>query len=220
MAELAQQRVSRSDVDDGGPSGDGRGLSGQVQAPAAHGGGRGKSDVCCGESIKCRRWATWVLEMMVWRCRERLLAVLGCCLKLLTTFHAMFANCLFGLSSGGLNEAAWALKFLETRGVVRTSSCQKVGYSILGMNSGSTTLHRLHFVISDDKPPNGSEFSEAVLRRLLANRAVGGRTITSGSSSVFQPSRGAPPQDTARSLLETYQRMLQKSAEVMEDVVD
>ena len=90
-----------------------------------------------------------------------------------------------------LREAVFALNFRETGGAARAGSCQTVEYSILHMNSGSTTLHRFHHAITDFKQPSGSESSEAVLRRLLASRVVGGRTMTSddpapGSLIVFQ----------------------------------
>ena len=70
-----------------------------------------------------------------------------------------------------VNETVFALNFMETGGVGRSESCEKVEYSILSTDLASPALHRLHFVISDFRPPSVAESGEAALRRLLASRA-------------------------------------------------
>ena len=44
---------------------------------------------------------------------------------------------------------------------------------MLSNDLSSPALHRLHSVISDCRPPSGTESGEAALRRLLASRGVG-----------------------------------------------
>ena len=71
---------------------------------------------------------------------------------------------------------------------------------MLSTDLASPALHRLHFVISDLRPPSVAEPSEAALRGLLASCAIGGCSLTSddpapGSLTVFRSSRVAPPRD-------------------------
>ena len=84
-------------------------------------------------------------------------------------------------------------------------------------------------MISDVRPPSGTESGEAALRKLLASRAVRGYAFPGpGSLIVFQSSRVARPQDasnapklvpvlssSARSYLDTYeQRIVSEVADV------
>ena len=60
-------------------------------------------------------------------------------------------------------------------------------------------------MISYFRPPSVTESGEAALRRLLASRAIGGYSLSSGypapgSPSVFQSSRVARPQDSSKAL--------------------
>ena len=71
--------------------------------------------------------------------------------------------------------------------------------------SGLSCLHlrRLHFVISDFRPPSVAESCQGALRRLPASRAIGVYSLTSddpapGSLTVFQSSRVARPQDASQ----------------------
>ena len=122
-----------------------------------------------------------------------------------------------------VNETVFAVNFLETGNTVDSESCEKVGYSMLFNDRTSPSLHRLHSVISDFRPPSGTESGEASLRRLLASRGVRGYALT-----VFQSSRVARPQDaskasnlesllisSARSYLDAFlQRMLRPFSDV------
>ena len=45
-------------------------------------------------------------------------------------------------------------------------------YSILSRDLALPALHRLHSVISDFRPPSGTEFGEAALQRLLVPSEV------------------------------------------------
>ena len=78
-----------------------------------------------------------------------------------------------------LNEIAVALNFMETGGIGSSESCEKVEYSMLCTGPSSPVVHRLHSVISDLRPPSGTESGEAALQKLLASRAVGGYSLTS-----------------------------------------
>ena len=67
---------------------------------------------------------------------------------------------------------------------------------MLSTDLASPALRRLHFVISDFRPP-------AALRRLSASHAIGGHSLASddptpGSPTVFQSSRVARPQDASK----------------------
>ena len=101
------------------------------------------------------------------------------------------------------NETVFALIFLETGGVGRSESSEKVRYSILSTDLAAPAPHRLHSVISDFRPPSFAESGEAALQRLLASRAIGGYSLTSddpalGSLTVFQSSRIGRPQDASQ----------------------
>ena len=76
-------------------------------------------------------------------------------------------------------------------------------YAILSTDLVPPALRRLHSVISEFRPPSGTENGEAALWRLLACRAVGGYSLTSvdaalGSLTVFQSLRVARPQDASK----------------------
>ena len=77
-----------------------------------------------------------------------------------------------------VNETVFALNFLETGVTVGSESCEQVEHSILSTDLASPALCRLHFVISDLRPPSVTE-SGSALRRLLASRAIGGHPSTS-----------------------------------------
>ena len=145
------------------------------------------------------------LEVLEWRCRARLPNVLVSFLKYVTTVRPFVVGSLLvkGPSWGKWSETILALKFLETGGTVDSESCDKVVYSILSTGLASRAFRRLHLVISAFRPPSVAESAEAVLRRLLASRAIGGYSLTSdvlapGSPTVFQSSQAARPQDTLR----------------------
>ena len=53
-----------------------------------------------------------------------------------------------------LNETILAAIFLKSGGVACAGPCPKVANSILRVDPGSTTLHRLHFVFSSNQPPS------------------------------------------------------------------
>ena len=58
-------------------------------------------------------------------------------------------------------------------------------------------------MVSDFRPPSGTESGEAALRTLLAGRSTAGYSLTSddpapGSLTVFQSSRVARPQDASK----------------------
>ena len=144
---------------------------GKVQAPAfdvgrgdadnGHGGGRGKgkmateasrhlqNDVSLGRNAGSlwRRRVSWILEVSVWRCHARL--------------------------PMELNESVCALNFLETGGIGFFESGEKVQCSTLSTDPASPAPRRLHFSISDFRPPSVPKIGEAALRRLLASRAIG-----------------------------------------------
>ena len=105
-----------------------------------------------------------------------------------------------------LNETVFALSFVETGGIGRSESCEKVRYLILSNDLTSPALHRLHSVIFEFRPPSVTESSEGALRRLLASRTIGSYFMTSddlaqGSLTVFQSSRAAGPQGCPAKLL-------------------
>ena len=101
---------------------------GKAQAPAADGGGRGEGDKGGGRgrgngktaagvwshrrkmtalltatlvSPATLRRVSWILEVLVRRCRARLPAVLGSFSNLLTTFHALLATSVLALGLPG-----------------------------------------------------------------------------------------------------------------------
>ena len=96
------------------------------------------------------------------------------------------------------------LNFLKTGGTSLSESYEKVGYSILSTDLASPAPHRLHSVISDFKPPSGTESGEAALGRLPASRAVGGGyaltsdDVAPGSVTMIQSSRVARPLGASR----------------------
>ena len=108
----------------------------------------------------------WNLEVLVW----------CCCARLPTRsrlLHEVFGDCSYvrcRLSPRDraiireLNENIFALSFLETGGIGRSESCEKVGYSILSRGLASPALHRLHLVIFDFRPPGVTESGEAAPR--------------------------------------------------------
>ena len=121
------------------------------------------------------------LEVLVWRCRARLP-------KVLVSFLNVFDDCSSvrrGLSPREkaifreVIETVFSLNFLETGCTLDSESCaKKVGYSILSTDLASPALRRLHFEISDFRPTSVTESGEAVLRRLLASRAIGSYSLT------------------------------------------
>ena len=81
-----------------------------------------------------------ILEVLVWRCRARLSNGLGSFLKRVMTARMLVAGSPRGRAIiRDLN--VFALNFLETGGIGRSESCEKVGYSILPTD-------QLHFVVS------------------------------------------------------------------------
>ena len=98
--------------------------------------------------VRSLRRVSWILEVMVWRCRARLPDVLGSFLKFLTTALVLVAS--QALSSPRdralireLNETVLALTFLESGSVARAESCEKVGTP-----SCVWTLCQEHFRVS------------------------------------------------------------------------
>ena len=76
-------------------------------------------------------------------------------------------------------------------------------YAILSTNLVPPALPRLHSMISDFRPPSGTESGEAALWRLLVCRALGGYSPTSNDAAlgwlaVFQSLRVARPQDASK----------------------
>ena len=70
-----------------------------------------------------------------------------------------------------LNETVFAMNFLETGGICRSESCEKWSTPSCPQNLVPPALHS---VISDFRPPRGTESGEAALWRLLACHALGG----------------------------------------------
>ena len=60
----------------------------------------------------------------------------------------------------------------ETGGTVGSEFHERVDYSIFSVDLAPRALRRLHFVISDFRPPSVSQSSEAALQRLLASRVI------------------------------------------------
>ena len=74
-----------------------------------------------------------------------------------------------------LNETILAANFLKSGGVACAGPCPEVAYSILRVDPGSTTLHRLHFAISGIHPSCLTrqiydKFRMTQLRELLDHR--------------------------------------------------
>ena len=80
---------------------------------------------------------SWILDVLVWRCRARLPIVLGSFLKCFMTTRMLVAGSVLvmGRSSGG------ALNFLETGGTGCFESCEKVDTPYRPQ-----TWHHLHFI--------------------------------------------------------------------------
>ena len=110
----------------------------------------------------------------MWRSRARLPDVLSSFLRFLHNCSCVGRK----LSSRvralirELNETVFALNFLETGGIGRSESCEKVEFSILCTNLVSPTFRRLQSGISDFRPPSWTESGEVALRKLLRRLCV------------------------------------------------
>ena len=118
----------------------------------------------------------------MWRCRARLPNVHNSFLKIFDdySYASRRLSPRHWAITRELTETVFPVKFWESGGVgILSGSCLKMGYSILSNDLSSPALRRLHAVISDFRPPSGTESGEAALRTLLARRAVGGYALTS-----------------------------------------
>ena len=124
---------------------------------------------------------SWFLQVLVWRCHARLPTVLACFLKF--SDDCSHVGRRLSPRDGSIiremNESVFALNLLKTGGIGLSESCEQVEYSILSTDLASPALRRLHFVISDFRPPSVAESGEVALRRLLASRAIGGYSLPS-----------------------------------------
>ena len=93
----------------------------------------------------------------MWRCRARLPNVLGSFLTCLMTARVLVAGSLLVIGRIERDRFCFELTFLETVGIGLSESGDKVGYSTLSTDLASPALLRLHFVISDFRPPSVSE---------------------------------------------------------------
>ena len=157
-----------------------------------------QNDLCVGRNAGSLRWRCGGPHEF-WRswCGAAVPNVLVSFLRCLTTARMLDASSLLviGRIIKELNETVFALNFLETGSTDCSESCEKVAYSISSTGLSSPALDHLHSTFSDFRPPSVAESGEAVLRRLLASRAIGGYSLTArGSLTLFQSSRVARPQ--------------------------